>query len=222
MSRRILLAITIALAAVVLLGRHSVVAAAPAPPYEFWQDCGALPPEADIDFLPIFLPAEEPGFVDLGDTVPHGGQTWGALQFSRDKDFGDTTVAQGKWLVGLSGDEWPANTVNVKQEMLATQMVSWEIDGVSHRVNPSCFLDLSSSEGSFGLYNVWARFNQPGDHELKIVFRQIRDFYFVIPFAEFGIPDPLGLDGRRVFVRGETAGDTLDGLIVHRYSVHVN
>ena len=219
MTRKVV--VTVALIGLVITGRRALPVQAE-PAYEFWPSCNALPPEGEQEFLPIFLPGEEEGFVDLGQlSVQHGGQNWKAMQFTRDKDFGATTVPVGKWVLGVAGDEWPAGTVNVQQEMLATRMVAWEIDGHRYDVNPSCFLNLSSSDGGFGLYNVWARFNAPGAHTLRIILQQIRDFYFVYPFDFLGVTDPFGLDGRRVFVRGEVSGDDLDGFLIHRYDLNV-
>ena len=188
--------------------------------YEFWPNCNALPPLADLQPLPIFLPMETPSFVDLGSlTQTHAGESWKALQWTRDKDFGTVPVEVGKWVIGAGGDEWPANTVDVKKEMFATRVVAWEIDGKTFNVNPSCFLDLSSSEGTFGLYNIWVRFNAPGTHTLRIFLRQIRDFYFVFHGDLGPIVDPG--NGRWVFLAGEIVGNTLDGLMVHPYTLDV-
>jgi hypothetical protein len=197
-------------------------ASADEPGHEIWSDCDQLPPLDEIGFLPIFLPTEEPGFVDLGTlTVEHAGATYKALQYSRDKDFGTVQVPSGTWLTGAGGDEWPAGTVDVASEMRATRVVSWEIDGVPYKVTPACFLDLSSEEGTFGLYNVWVRFDEPGTHVLRITLEQKRNFYFVHPYDFLGIPDPAGLEGRRVFLQGEVVGDDLDGRIVHSYVLDV-
>ena len=126
-------------------------------------------------------------------------------------------------LAGIIGDDWPANSVDVRAEMLAYQVVGMEVDGVRHQITPSCLRVFDfGDDGVLGVYNAWVRFSAAGQHTLKIVTRQVREFYFVYPFDFFGIPDPLGLDGRRVFVRGEVVGDSpFDGQIIHDYVLNV-
>lgn len=189
--------------------------------YELWPSCTTLPDFAEVEFLPIFTPSEPPAFVDLGSlTVQHAGKTWKALQFTRDKSL-DATVSVNKWLFGLAGDEWPAGTVDVFKELHAGRLESVDIDGKSVKVNPSCLLDLSSQDGSFAVYVVLLKFTSPGVHTLKYRWRQRRAFYFVYPFDVLNIPDPAELNGRRVFLGGETVGDPVDGDLVLNYNVTV-
>lgn len=213
--------LSVALLVTALIANSSVKSASAQSNYELWSDCNTLPPLVDLEPLPIFLPAETPSFVDLGGlTKLHAGETWKALQWTRDKDFGPVPVQVGKWITAAGGDEWPPNTVHVKKEMLATRVVAWEIDGNVFRINPSCFLDLSSDEGAFGLYNVWVRFNAPGTHTLRVFLKQNRDFYF----EHDGNLGPIVApgNGRWVFLAGEVIGDLpLDGLMTHRYTLYV-
>jgi hypothetical protein len=189
--------------------------------FDVWREKDTLPPFDQIVFLPIFLPNEEPGFVDLGGlSVTSGGVEWKALQFTRDKQF-DVTVPVGKYLFGLVGDEWPPATVDPLEELWATRLISIEIDGTKITVNHHDLTDLSSAEGSAAIFNVFPRFLTPGNYTLKYTWIQHRPFFFVYPYEVIGIPDPSpAFEGRRVFVP-ETVGDTLDGKMVLSYNVTV-
>jgi hypothetical protein len=187
--------------------------------FEFWSSCTSLPDFADVEFLPIFTDSETPGFVDLGSLAVHrNGLKWKALQFTRDKAF-DITVPAGKWLFGLLGDEWPAGTVDVIQELRSGRLESIEVDGWNFWIRPDCLLDLSSEEGTFAMYVVLPKFTKPGYHSLKYRWAQRRSFFFIYPYAALGTTDPFGLDGRRVFLGGETVGNRLDGQMVLKYRV---
>ena len=84
--RRLALAVAVALTASTLSISATLAHGRPAPAFEF-LDCAAQPPFLTTEpaqFLPIFLPGEDEGFVDLGSTLRHARHAWGALQFSRD------------------------------------------------------------------------------------------------------------------------------------------
>ena len=188
--------------------------------YDWWPDCYSTPD--DISFLPVYSINEAQTYVDLGrNIVTEDGRRWRALQTTRDKDFGDINAVTGTWYAGMGMEEWPARTVNVRNQLDAFRVVSYEINGTRHTVNPSCVQFLNTPDETVGYYNAWVRFTEPGLYRLKITARQVFDFAFVFPFAQMGETDPLGLDGRRVFVRGETVGEILDGDIVHTYELQV-
>ena len=189
--------------------------------FELWATRGALPPEGQIEFLPLFLATETPGFVDTGDVVTHAGKTHKALQYTRDKEL-TATIPINKYLVGPIGDEWPAGSVNPFDELHAARLEAVDIDGVRVKVTPSDILDLSSAEGSFALYTILPRFTTTGQHTLVYSWRQVRNFYFTYPYAAVGMTDPDPVhEGRRVFVAGESAGTDLDGLMTVRYTLNV-
>ena len=129
------------------------------------------------------------------------------------------TVPAGKWLFGLQGDDWPPGTVDAFNEMHSVRLESIEIDGRPVKLNPSDILTVPGH--SFAVYNVYPRFNVHGQHTIVYRWRGRSANYFVIPFDVLGFPDPLGLDGRRVFVPGEIDGVTLDGAMSLSYSVTV-
>jgi len=186
--------------------------------YDLWADCTSLPP--DFEFLPIFLGSESPGFIDLNRPVTMSGQDYRALQYTRDKDFGVQRVRSGAWYGGMGSDRWPLGTIDPARFFAAFRITDWEVDGTRYPVRPSCVLTFETDDLALGLYNVWVRFNEPGVHTLRIFGRQIADFPFYAPFT-FGPADPLGLDGRRVFVRGESIGDVIDQQFVHTYELQV-
>jgi hypothetical protein len=187
--------------------------------YELWPSCDSLPDFSEVEFLPIFTPSEPTAFVDLGTLkVEHAGQVWKALQFTRDKSL-NVTVPAGKWLAGLLGDEWPPDTVNAFGELHAGRLEALLVDGNETKVTPACI--FAAPDGSFAIYNVFVRYITTGAHELRYVWRQRRTFYFVYPFTVLGIPDPAGLDGRRVFLPGEIMGSDLDGDMVLTYNLTV-
>ena len=193
----------------------------PADGYELWSDCSQLPDDV-FEFLPVYLPGEAPGLVDLGQSVALEGLRWRALQYTRDKTFGPVQISTGRWYSGMGAERWPVGTVDPAQQLDRFRITTWEVDGVSHAIDPSCVLPLETEESSLALYNVWVRFTDPGVHTLKIVGRQVRDFFFLYPYGAMGTTDPLGLSGRRVFLRGEAVGDVLDGEFVHRYELVAN
>lgn len=187
--------------------------------YDWWTDCYEVPD--DISFLPTYLPGEAPTYVDLGrNIVLEDGRRWRAVQATRDKDLGATRAVTGTWYGGMGSEEWPPRSVNVKAQLNAFRVVSYEIDGHRHDVPSSCVIVYATNEETIGFYNAWVRFTDPGPHTLKITGRQMFDYPFIFPFSQTGATDPLGLDGRRIFVR-EEVGDTLDGDFVHSYELRV-
>jgi len=188
--------------------------------YDWWTDCYEAP--GDISFLPVYLPNEAQTYVDLGrNVVLEDGRRWRAMQTTRDKDLGATRAVTGTWYAGMGSEEWPPRSVNVRTQLNAFRVVSYEINGNRHSVDPSCVMVYATADETIGFYNSWVRFTEAGLHTLKITGRQMFDYPFIFPFAQMGTADPLGLDGRRIFVRGETVGDVLDGDIVHTYELHV-
>jgi hypothetical protein len=187
--------------------------------YDWWSDCSDIPDP--LEFLPIYLGSELPGFVDLGRTVQRGPVRWGVMQYTRDKDLGPTRISAGRWYGGMGADEWPAGSVYARRHIEHFRVMAWEVDGNRHRVDPSCIIVLPTEERTIGFYNVWVRFNEPGVHTLKIIGRQVGEFFFTYPFLELGTSDPLGLEGRRVFLTGESVGDVLDDEFIHTYELHV-
>lgn len=213
-----------------MLASVAVIAAAanPAPlaaepaTWELWSSCDELPDFTEVEFLPIFLEGEPFAFVDLGGETrrKHGLEHY-ALQFTRDKTF-ELEVPVGKWLFGLLGDEWPADTVDVLEELRAIRLVRLEVDGEVVNVRPSCVVDLSSEEGALALYSVLPRFLEPGSHHLRFVWRQVKDFFFTYPYDVIGLEDPYpDYEGRRVFPRGEHVGEDLDGDLILHYELTV-
>ena len=189
------------------------------PGYDWWNDCYEVPD--DISFLPTYLPNEARTHVDLGrNIVLEDGRRWQAIQATRDKDLGATRAVTGTWYAGMGSEEWPPRSVNVKAQLNAFRVVSYEIDGNRHAVPPSCVIVYATSDETIGFYNAWVRFTDPGPHTLKITGRQLFDYPFIFPFLQQGTTDPLGLDGRRIFVR-EEVGDVLDGDFVHTYDLRV-
>lgn len=215
----------------VLVACLAVAALAAAPPaghrpqwvsgdgYDWWADCSDIP--SPFEFLPIYVGSEAPGLVDLGRVVTRGGARWRAQQYTRDKDLGPTRASTGVWYSGMGADEWPAQTVDVRRQLDAFRVLAWEIDGNRHAVDPSCTAIVATDDLSIGFYNAWARFTEPGLHTLKIIGRQLHDFYFIFPLAELGLMDPYALEGRRVLLAGESVGDVLDGDFIHTYELHV-
>jgi len=188
--------------------------------YEWWTDCYDVPD--DITFLPTYLPNEAQTYVDLDrNVVLEDGRRWRAVQATRDKDFGARRAVTDTWYSGMGSEEWPPRSVNVRAQLNAFRVLSYEIDGKSHSVDPSCVIVYETNDETIGFYNRWVRFTEAGLHTLKITGRQVFEYAFVFPFAQMGNADPLGLDGRRIFVRGESVGDTLDGDFVHTYELHV-
>ena len=188
--------------------------------YDWWQGCYDVPD--DISFLPVYLPSEAQSYVDLGRNVTlEDGRAWRAVQMNRDKDFGPTRAVTGTWYSGMGSEEWPPRSVNVRAQLNAFRVVSYEINGNRHAVDSSCVVVYATGEETMGFFNAWVRFTEPGLHTLKITARQVFDFAFIFPYLQTGTTDPLGLDGRRIFVRGESVGDILDGDIVHTYELHV-
>jgi hypothetical protein len=188
--------------------------------YDWWTGCYEVPD--DISFLPVYLPNEAQTYVDLGRNIElENGRQWRAVQATRDKDLGATRAVTGTWYAGMGSEEWPPRSVNVRAQLNAFRVVSYEINGNRHAVDASCVIVYATSDETIGFYNAWVRFTEPGLHTLKITGRQLFDYPFIFPFLQTGTTDPLGLDGRRIFVQGEAVGDTLDGDLVHTYELHV-
>jgi hypothetical protein len=214
--------------AIAALGAEPRVVAAPDPPpgiivedgYELWNNCRQLPGPDDFEFLPQFLPSETPGYIDLNRNVNYGGSEYRALQYTRDKDFGAVRIPPGRWVGGMGFDTWPLQTVDLVQQYENFHVTAWEVDGTRYAVDPSCTLIMPTDDESIGLHSMWVRFPEPGQHSLKIFGRQIADWPFRDPLVRTLGVDPLGLDGRRIFV-GESVGDTIDQQFVHEYDLRV-
>ena len=188
--------------------------------YEFWRDCSDVPDP--IEFLPIYRGSERPGFVDLRRSITRNGDSWRVMQYTKDKDLGLTRITAGRWYGGMGADEWPAGSRDAARHLERFRVTTWEIDGNRYSVDPSCVVVLSGEEHTIGFYNAWVRFSDPGIHTLKITGRQILDFFFIDPLVEAGLSDPLGLEGRRVFLAGESRGDLLDDEFTHTYELQVS
>jgi hypothetical protein len=187
--------------------------------YELWTNCGDLP--GYFEFLPIYLGGDAPGYIDLGRNDSFAGVDWRVLQYTRDKTFPNVRATTDVWYGGMGADTWPAGTVDVAGQLAAFRVTAWEVDGTRFPVSPSCVVTLETEELSMGLYNVWVRFTEAGTHTLRVFGRQVADFRFLYPFQAKGLTDPLGLGGRRVFLRGESLGDSMDDEFVHTYQLHV-
>ena len=188
--------------------------------YDWWDDCYTVPD--DITFLPTYVRNEAQTLVDLGyNVLLEDGRRWRAVQATRDKDLGARPAVTDTWYSGMGSEEWPPRSVNVRAQLDAFRVLSYEVNGNRHSVPSSCVIAYNTDDETIGFYNAWVRFTDPGLYTLKITGRQVLDYPFVFPFAQMGTTDPLGLDGRRIFVRGETVGDTLDGDFVHTYELHV-
>jgi hypothetical protein len=185
--------------------------------YDWWADCSDVPDP--IEFLPIYLGNESPGFVDLRRTITRNDVRWRVMQYTRDKDFGPTRVSAGRWYGGMGADEWPPWSQNAVRHLDRFRVLAFEIDGNRHAVDPACVVVLPGDEHTIGFYNAWVRFGEPGLHTLKIIGRQMEEFFFT--HGETGLSDPFGLEGRRVFLAGEFAGDTLDDEFTHTYELNV-
>jgi hypothetical protein len=185
--------------------------------YELWSDCGNLPDS--IEFLPIYLASDSHGFIDLGKNETIGAKDFRALQYTRDKDFGQWLIRTGRWYGGLLAERWPLHTVDPRRLFEHLRVAAWEIDGTLYPVDPSCVWTQDTDDQSIGLFNIWVRFTTAGTHTLKIIYRQVAQFPFTDPLAAGA--DPFGLDGRRVLVKGEAIGDLLDEQFVHSYELVV-
>ena len=218
MVRRVLVAATIAMAIGLATARPY---AAPHPSddgdgYELWSDCSNLPDS--LDFLPIYLPSDSQGFIDLGRKETIGVQEYHALQYTRDKDFGQWVIRTGKWYGGLLAERWPLHSINVRRLLEHVRVTAWEIDGTVYPVDPTCVWTQDTDDQSVGLFNVWVRFTTAARHTLKIFYRQVAPFPYTDPLMTGA--DPFGLDGRRVLVK-EQIGDVLDEQFVHSYELVV-
>lgn len=224
MGRKTIASALSALAATVLLAVAPAVQAAPiqwfsGEGYDWWTDCSDVPDP--LEFLPIYLGSEAPGFVDLGRTITRSGVRWRVMQYTRDKDLGATRISTGRWYGGMGADEWPPASTDARRLLDRFRVTAWEIDGNRHAVDPSCVVLLTTEDLTIGFYNSWVRFTEAGLHTLKISGRQVEDFYFISPLGAIGLSDPFGLEGRRVFLAGEAVGDTLDDEFTHSYELHV-
>jgi hypothetical protein len=188
--------------------------------YDWWDDCSDVPDP--IEFLPIYRGNESAGFVDLRRSITRNGDRWRVVQYTKDKDLGPTRITAGRWYGGMGADEWPARSRDAARHLERFRVTAWEIDGNRHSVNPACVMILPGDQHTIGFYNVWVRFNDPGIHTLKITGRQILDFYFIDPLVQAGLSDPLGVEGRRVFLAGEARGDLLDDEFTHTYELQVS
>ena len=188
--------------------------------YDWWPDCSEVPDP--IEFLPIHKGSDDPGFVDLRRRITRNGTDWRVMQYTRDKDFGLTRISVGRWYGGMGADRWPAGSRDAARHLERFRVTAWEVDGNRHDVDPSCVLIIPGEDQTIGFYNVWVRFNEPGSHTLKIIGRQILDFFFIDPDVQAGLADRLGLEGRRVFLAGESRGDLLDDEFTHSYDLQVS
>ncbi len=189
--------------------------------YDWWTDCADLPDP--FEFLPAYLGSDTPGPIDLGRSQQRGGLSWRMMQQTRDKDFGPTRLIVGRWYAGMGAEEWPLGSHagrELRRKLDRFRVVSWEIDGTRHPVDPSCIFTIDTDENTIGFINAFARFTEPGLHSVKVIARQVQEYLFLHPYAEQGLTDPLGLAGRRLFPQGEHVGDVIDGDFVHSYEVH--
>ena len=219
MLRRFFVAGLTACAITLVLARPHAASRASGDGYEFWPSCSDLPD--DFVFLPHYLGRDVQGFVDLQENLEliPGGAPFRALQLTRDKNFGAIPARTGRWYgVRMGLAKWPLGTVDVRAELAAFRMTAWEVDGISYPVDPSCIAMFDTDELTMGIYNVWVRFTDAGSHTLRVFGRQIASFPFVDPLAGL---DPLGLNGRRVFVPGERTGEVIDQQFVHTYELQV-
>ncbi len=184
--------------------------------FELWSDCRNVPD--DFFLLPAYLPSEPHGFVDLGRDLPIGTRTFHALQYTRDKNFGQWPIRTGRWYGGMGLSQWPLNTVDAGQVLESFRVTAWQVDGAVFPVDPTCIKVLQTDDVQMAWYNMWVRFSTPGTHTLKIFSKQFRPFPFIDPLT--ASLDPFGLDGRRVFVN-EEVGDLLDEQFVHSYELIV-
>ena len=219
MVRRVLVAACMAVALVMATARPQ---AAPRPSddgdgYELWSDCRELPDS--IEFLPVYLPSDSKGFIDLHRNETIGLKDFRALQYTRDKDFGQWMIRTGKWYGGLLAERWPLHTVDPARLFEHLRVSAWEIDGTLYPVDPTCVWTQETEDQALGLFNLWVRFTTAGTHTLKVMYRQIAPFPFTDPLV--AAADPFGLDGRRVLVKGEVLGDLLDEQFVHSYELVV-
>lgn len=221
MVRRVLVAATIAAAIGLATARPYAAprASEDSEGYELWSDCANLP--ESINFLPIYLPSDSHGFIDLGRNETVGVQEYRALQYTRDKDFGMWLIRTGQWYGGLLAERWPLHTVNVRSLLERIRVTAWEIDGTVYPVDPGCVWTQDTDDQSVGLFNAWVKFTTAGTHNLKIFYRQFAQFPFTDPLVAVAGADPFGLDGRRVLLKGETLGDVLDEQFVHSYDLVV-
>lgn len=188
--------------------------------YDWWADCSDLPDP--IEFLPIYQANDAPGFVDLGRGILRSGVRWRQLQYTKDKELGSTRVLTGRWYSGMGADQWPPSSTDARRLLETFRVVAFEIDGNRHGVDPSCTFVLATDETTIGFYNAWVRFSEPGIHSLRIIGRQIEDFFFTDTLVQSGLSDPLGLEGRRAFLRGESVGNSLDDDFTHTYELNVS
>ena len=187
--------------------------------YDWWSDCSDVPDP--IEFLPIYLGNESPGFVDLHRTITRQGVDGASCSTRATRTWDRLESSAGRWYGGMGADEWPAGSLDAARHLERFHVTAWEIDGNRHAVDPACVVVLRGDDHTIGFYNAWVRFNEPGQHTLKIFGRQVLDFFFVYPFAETGLSDPFGLEGRRVFLSGEAMGDSLDDEFTHTYELNV-
>jgi hypothetical protein len=187
--------------------------------YDWWADCSDVPDP--IEFLPIYNGSDAPGFVDLGRTIVRSGVRWRQLQYTKDKELGVTRVSTGRWYSGMGADQWPPSSLDARRLLETFRVVAFEVDGNRHAVDPSCTFVLATDETTIGFYNAWVRFTEPGLYSLRIIGRQIDDFFFTDALVQSGLSDPLGLEGRRVFLRGESVGYNLDDEFTHAYELNV-
>ncbi|HXT70018.1 MAG TPA: hypothetical protein VN700_09705 [Vicinamibacterales bacterium] len=184
--------------------------------YDWWTDCSDVPDP--LEFLPVYLGSETPGFVDLRRTITRSEVRWRVMQYTRDKDFGTTRISANRWYGGMGADEWPAGSPDAARFLDRFRVTAFEIDGNRHAVDPSCVVVLPGDDHTISFYNAWVRFGEPGLHTLKVIGRQIGEFFFT---HDSGLSDPFGLEGRRVFLAGELAGDAIDDEFVHTYELNV-
>jgi hypothetical protein len=187
--------------------------------YDWWTDCSDVPDP--LEFLPIYLGSEAPGFIDLKRTIRRMGVDWRVMQYTRDKDFGPTRISANRWYGGMGADEWPAGSAEAGRFLERFRVTAFEVDGNRHAVDPTCVIVLRGDDHTIGFYNAWVRFADPGLHTLKIFGRQMEDFFFSHPLFESALSDPFGLEGRRVFLAGEVTGESLDDEFVHTYELNV-
>src|SRR5580765_2278921 len=135
--------------------------AAPARPsdedgFEVWSDCRSLPDAFSL--LPTYLASEPQGFVDLGRTETIGSQPFRALQYTRDKDFGEWPIRAGRWYGGMGISRLPLHTVDPAQMLERFRVTAWQIDGNPYPVYPTCVQVEETDDVAMAWYNMWVRF----------------------------------------------------------------
>ena len=195
--------------------------------FDWWEDRTFIPPFEQIASLP--LASDDFGgdqHHHLGDKVlERDGLEYKAVQFFRDAEF--TVEAQvGQYVLGWIGQFYPKGTFDGEGWLRSTEL-TLEINGQAFPIaeeDQVMIPDFPSGEDNLWTYMAFPRFLTPGEYTLKYRWRQLEPFFWVFPFGHPLIPhlpaDPLGFEGRRVYVPEED-GEILDGEFVLTYHLTV-